>query len=275
MSWSIDSIPKYVINLDRRSDRWERFQSYPGAASLTNLRRWSAVDGNKLDIETDTRISLFTKYNIITANRRSHYELNSKGGAACYMSHVEVWKDFLENNTSEVALIFEDDAIIDAGSLHKINVFFKESITFKNAKLWDFCICSPFGTKILDGNMYPDDKLCKRLLQFMGLSAYFITRQGIEKIMPIVYPIQGHVDWFVSFAATMKIIDVCIPPTNIFKREYAGTDIQKPTGCTICNIQKNDTDGGFVSNWRLIGFHIEEALLFGIILYGMYKVYKK
>jgi hypothetical protein len=38
MPWSFDEAPKYVINLDRRRDRWTTFQSSTGFEQLNNLR---------------------------------------------------------------------------------------------------------------------------------------------------------------------------------------------------------------------------------------------
>ena len=61
MSWDFDSIPKYVINLDRRKDRWQQFQNVSGIEELTNLRHWPAIDGKLLNLDEEKDISLFTK----------------------------------------------------------------------------------------------------------------------------------------------------------------------------------------------------------------------
>jgi hypothetical protein len=50
MFWDFDKIPKYVINLDKRTDRWKHFESQPGLPDFHNIRRYSAVDGNALNI---------------------------------------------------------------------------------------------------------------------------------------------------------------------------------------------------------------------------------
>ena len=61
MNWDLDTIPKYVINLDRRKDRWISFNKASGIPQLTNLERWSATDGKTINIDNDERVSLFTK----------------------------------------------------------------------------------------------------------------------------------------------------------------------------------------------------------------------
>ena len=43
-------LPMFCINLDRRPDRWQSFQSHPGVRRLgSQIKRWSAVDGKNID----------------------------------------------------------------------------------------------------------------------------------------------------------------------------------------------------------------------------------
>ncbi len=109
-SWSIDTIPAFCITLDRRLDRWKRFQDQPGIQGL-NVKRFLGVDGKKLDYMNDSRITLLTKRNIDTRTRRSMEELDSAGGVGCALSHIAVWQWMVDNN-QEVCLVFEDDAVV-------------------------------------------------------------------------------------------------------------------------------------------------------------------
>jgi glycosyl transferase family 25 len=109
-SWSIDTIPAFCITLDRRLDRWKRFQDQPGIQGL-NVKRFLGVDGKKLDYMNDSRITLLTKRNIDTNTRRSMEELDSVGGVGCALSHIAVWQWMVDNN-QEVCLVFEDDAVV-------------------------------------------------------------------------------------------------------------------------------------------------------------------
>ena len=169
MSWDFDSIPKYVINLDRRKDRWQQFQSVSGYEELQNLRRWPAVDGKLLNLDTEKDISLFTKYNIIRGTRRSHMELNSKGGVGCYYSHVAVWKDFLEKGKTNVGLVFEDDTIVDSNAIARIRNFISSSPVIQNSEMWDICILGPYNGNTKHEPLYQDDTTCIRLMEFQGL----------------------------------------------------------------------------------------------------------
>jgi len=64
MSWSIDSIPSYCITLERRPDRWRRFQDQSGINGL-DLKKFNGVDEKTLDIKNDARVSLYEKRNIL------------------------------------------------------------------------------------------------------------------------------------------------------------------------------------------------------------------
>jgi GR25 family glycosyltransferase involved in LPS biosynthesis len=270
MTWSFDDIPKYVINLDRRRDRWATFQQSSGFDKLTNLRRWSGTDGKIVNLDEDNRVSLFTKYNIIRSTRRSHMELNTKGGVGCYISHVDVWKNFLEKGETEVGIIFEDDAIINEDTINKLKLFIKSSDIIQNTELWDFCILAPHAGNIKHGAMYPGDETCMRLMEFTGLTGYLFTKKGIRKILPHIYPIQGHVDWFISICAQLQIVDVCTPPKSLIRVRYSPTDIQKYNTCDICDIKTDfQKDSAIISLWRLRTYQFEEIILvLGLIFIG-------
>ena len=276
MPWSFDECPKYVINLDRRRDRWASFQNSSGFENLNNLRRWSGTDGKLVNLDTDNRISLFTRYNIIREKRRSHMELNTKGGIGCYISHVEVWKDFLEKSNSEVGIIFEDDALVDISAIKRINDFIEKSDAIKDSELWDFCILAPHSGSKKHGSMYPGDNVCLRMMEFSGLTAYMITKKGIRKIMPHVYPIQGHVDWFMSICGQLQILDLVTPPNPLVRVRLSPTDIQKYQSCEICDI---DTDFQKTSTllplWRMRMLQFEEIVVIVGCVYAGIIYFKK
>ena len=262
MPWSFDNIPKYVINLDRRTDRWNSFQKASGFKELNNLRRWSGTDGKVLNVDNDNRVSILTRYNILRSKRRSHMELNTKGGVGCYISHVEVWKHFLEKGNSEVGMIIEDDGIMDINAVARIKSFITNSKVMKDNDLWDFCILAPHANNKKHGPMYPSDETSMRLMEFTGLTGYLFTKKGIRKVLPHVYPIQVHVDWFLSICAQLQIVDICTPPSVLIRVKYSRTDIQKINDCEICDIESDfSKNSEMVSKLRLRTYQIEEVVL--------------
>ena len=275
MNWDLDTIPKYVINLDRRKDRWISFNKASGIPQLTNLERWSATDGKTINIDNDERVSLFTKYNVIRGIRRSHMELNSKGGVGCYISHVEVWKHFLETSTSEVGLVFEDDVVLDEGAVARIKDFIAKSSAIKDTNMWDFCILSPYFGNKKHEPIHNDDPYCIKLVEFNGLTGYFINKKGVKKILPMVYPIQGHVDWVLSICAQLQYIDLAAPPKSILKVRMSKTDIQTDKKCEICDLTSDfDKESYVLPKWRTAQLHIEEIVLISFAVYFGFKYFK-
>lgn len=261
MSWDFNSIPKYLINLDRRRDRLQQFQSQPGVADFSNLRRWPAVDGSKLNIIDDKRVSVFTKSNILKGKRRSHSELSTKGGVGCYFSHVAVWQDFM-NSSSEVALVLEDDVQIDINAGERIAQFIANSAVIKNTELWDFCILSPHGWSKKGGPILMDDPLCVELKEFTSLAGYLINKNGVRKIMPHVFPVEGHVDWFLTISKQVGIINLCTPYRRLLGYNLSKTDIQVTNDCDVCDVKTDyKKTSVLVPRWRLSTYRLEELVL--------------
>ena len=80
--WQIQSIPCMCITLERRKDRWKRFQDQPGLRGL-DVKRFIGVDGKTLDYMNDPRISTMTKRTIKLHQKRSHSDIDTVGGVGC------------------------------------------------------------------------------------------------------------------------------------------------------------------------------------------------
>lgn len=91
---------KYVINLDRRRDRYNEFcRHFPSNSNI--ITRYSAIDGNEISNEIRT----INPYVV-----------------GCHRSHKNILEQFVKNSTKndELLLVFEDD------------VFFSNTTTFSN-----------------------------------------------------------------------------------------------------------------------------------------------
>ena len=153
----------------------------------------------------------------------------------------------------------------------------------ENTDVWDFCILAPtkgIETSSKDNKtlvpLYKDDPTCFRLELFNCMVAYLITKKGIRKIMPEIYPIQGHIDWVLSSCSQLKIVNVCTPSKPLFKYKYTVTDIHKDSSCKICDVMTDfDKHSEVLPTWRVITFRIEEVLIISAILYAFYRIGKK
>lgn len=231
-SWSIESIPSFCITLERRKDRWRRFQDQSGINGL-DLKRFTGVDGKTIDIRKDDRVALCTKRNILANIRRSHEELDSVGGVGCALSHIAVWQWMVDNN-QEVCLIFEDDAVVPTDFIEKANECINESIILKDPKKWDMWL--------LGGNW---DNLTKingeaktvRVGEFVLFHAYVMTLHGAKRLLKDVYPIHSHIDLWVSIYSYVYDFRT-VGCTNLIlkQNQKVKTDIQSEKGCDICNV---------------------------------------
>ncbi len=98
----IDDIPIIVINLDRAPDRLVHVEVEMRRQGLS-YRRLRAVDGRAL---SDTEIAQSFDAG---RSRRTYHVPMQKGEIACFLSHVQAWRTFLDESTAPFAVIMEDD----------------------------------------------------------------------------------------------------------------------------------------------------------------------
>lgn len=211
----------YLINLDRRPDRLERFVNFFDNSDMKDMKllRMNAVDGSEIDI---SRIPLSEtakgelKQIETTGFRSKHYQL-TRGAIGCYLSHVKVWKDIVEKNHKN-ALIFEDDA--------KIPVNMNERI-MKSMKGvpddWDVLL---FGFHCKEcKNM----RTYRKVDRFILLHCYAISYSGIIKMLKTnsLFPITQQIDSYMS-ELSPEILNIYTVRNPIIHQNGSRTDIQMP-----------------------------------------------
>ncbi len=129
----------YVINLDRKPDRWQqvskelgRFRDRSGDPLLAHARRFSAVDAryrsgapdkalinpsyslaDQLSVEPNPHLS-------VDAKTRTHRIDMTPPEIAVALSHIEVWKLIAEGEVEHV-LVLEDDAYFPRGFARQLD----------------------------------------------------------------------------------------------------------------------------------------------------------
>ena len=177
-SWSIDSIPAFCITLERRQDRWRRFQDQSGIDGL-NLKRFLGVDGKSLNVKMDDRIALCAKRNILEKTRRSHEELDSIGGVGCALSHIAIWQWMVDNN-QELCLIFEDDAVVPPDFIEKANNCINNSTIIKDPTKWDIWLLGGIWDKL---TQIPDEPTAVRIGTFATSHAMVMTLRTAKRLL--------------------------------------------------------------------------------------------
>ena len=272
-AWRIDEIPAYCITLERRPDRWRRFQDQVGVRTMPRMRRFFGVDGKTLDVRTDPRVAIFTKRNILLKTRRSHEELDSVGGVGCALSHIALWQWMVDNN-EEMMLVMEDDAVVPVDFVARANALIERSPTLSTPGKWDIW---HIGAK-WDGDLPIDPPSAGTGLvkpqAFFLLHAYVITKKYAEKMLAEVFPIQSHIDFWMSYFATIhKRVMVATPKLHLVQYERVTTDIQTSTvGSPICDIP--------TEYWKTHRFvtgtehRLGQVAEVGVVLLGGYLLYK-
>jgi len=278
--WTIESIPIFCITLERRKDRWKRFQDQSEIRKLP-VKRFIGVDAKTLDIKTDPRITTLTKRNITTKSRRAHEELDSIGGVGCALSHIAVWQWMIEHR-AEVCLIFEDDALVPPGFLEKANGCIRNSLLLQDPKKWEIWLLGGLWddlTEIPSGKPIPKKTISSnpiRIGSFLLAHCYIMTLHGARQYVEHAFPIHAHIDTWLSIYSFMNNLRIVGCPTLcIGQNQKLTTDIQSEKGCAICNVPTDyETKYAMIPHWQWRFAQASEIALFLFIVYHSYRYLK-
>jgi len=206
---------------------------------MPNLQRFPGVDGKTLNVDTDTRISTLCRYNIKNGTRRSHDLLDSIGGVGCALSHIALWNK-LVSSSENVFLIIEDDIVSTDAKWENVRVLFKDTPQLADSNTWDIWSIGTYECYERMGKRPADKEVIEnkwlKCAQFVGLNAYFISRTGAEKLLQDVFPIQQHIDWYITYYAQTKPFKIIHNKLVNFKQRGTGSDILIKDRCVICDI---------------------------------------
>lgn len=173
-----------VVTLDRRADRWIQSQTHLAASGIDDPLRVSAVDGSlltKADLET-----LLADPAAVDVPLDEYLQM-TRPAVGCFLSHLSIWRGFLESGAPHV-LIIEDDA--------------RPSYDFSPARARATLASMPddtdillLGGTIMDGLAEPTtDPSFLRTYYYNGTYAYLLTRKGCLALLPRLLPLRTHID---------------------------------------------------------------------------------
>lgn len=223
----------YLINLDRRPDRLERFMRTYDNSDMRDIpiQRIQAVDGSDLDI-SKVPLSDIARGELkqieTTGFRSRHYQI-TKGSIGCALSHIKIWKHIVENNYSH-GLIFEDDVNVPATL--KANMIKSVKNIPKN---WDVILMG-YHCKECEN---VKDKNYRIVNRFILLHNYAISYAGIVKILKTnsLFPITQQIDSYLS-ELSQDILNIYAIQNPIIHQNGSRTDIQTP----IMKLKNVDVD---------------------------------
>ena len=232
----IRTYPTFVVNLDRRPDRWKNFSAQPTVVEFPQLKRFSAVDGSKLDVLNDKRISPFTRQNIMRKYRRSDYEINTPGAIGATLSHSTIWREFLKGS-AEYVVVFEDDTMIRPKDL----VLIQKLIPTLPSN-WDMWLLGTHTWNCVSLPLTSDWDSWHKVKQFTGAHAYILNRRGAELLLEEIFPIDTHIEYYISSMANLKGLklikhpSLCMTYFSAIDEEVDSDTFDSFMSCPVCMI---------------------------------------
>ena len=232
--------PIYVINMKERQDRWKLFMDQDPSTKALQIHRFQAVNGRRLNFLTDRRISTASRLNIMRNDRRTHPEVATLGAIGCTISHATIWRKLVASG-APYAVVMEDDARFDLQLLQKVNELAKEIP--QTARVWLLGLYKPNMIR----EPLPNSKW-SRVHTFTASHAYVITREAAKKFLEQVYPIEMHIDHYMSSMSVLYDIpmviheDLFLPFGGVLKPGSSTTVVESNTsqhtkdGCSACHV---------------------------------------
>jgi GR25 family glycosyltransferase involved in LPS biosynthesis len=196
-------------------------------------------------------VSLRTRYNIhFSRFRYEDADINTVGAIGCTLSHVKILKALAAGKISSPAIVFEDDARVP-DSAYKYSRFrdylktvlpktqgqrllsstslLERSPTHGSASdEWDMLLLGHVGRiSYFDEDAHSKATRGRRIKSFIGCHAIVYTRNLAQKMLPWLFPVEGHIDAMFSRASELGFIHIRHHPSiNIRQASQGPSTIQ-------------------------------------------------
>ena len=226
----------YVINLDRRPDRYMVLQKQIRKSDLREvpLHRVSAVDSSAADY-THLLSAVASKElaSLKQTGMRHHHSQLSQGAIGCYLSHYEVWKTVAARPNSrddDIVLVLEDDATIPAKGVEKIHarletlkatgVDLSASTGLPWLVFWELICLEGCEPETPGAPLEPE--------AFWSTQAYSLSVGSARRLLELsFFPLDVQIDTKLQELRDEGVLKIYALP--FFKNNGFDTDIQVPT----------------------------------------------
>ena len=190
-------ISAFVINLERRPDRWDSFQKQTTPKLGINTIQFPAVDGSSL---LDGTHEMSATYLSKQCDDMAHsFERNSRVNAAILgraYSHIEVWRRVVSDGDEDKTFaVFEDDVIPGGEWDHSLSSYWEDSVAPSLPSEWHW-------TYISNDIKYSDQVSNGSGGEYVTAVAYMITLPGARLLLNYAEKsCIGDIDWLMDGAA--------------------------------------------------------------------------
>lgn len=215
------------LNLERRSDRWEKF-SRVSNNFFREINQVLSIDGQTYDFNKYKSLFDISKPKFKNNHYPSH--MNKKGVLGCSLTHYLMWKTISDMDKSHIHLILEDDIMYKSNFIRIINEVLYD---FRNTD-WDIIYLGYTDYEEIktdeDNGKYIKLSGEKRY-HGGGSFAYLINPKGAKILYDLANSknIQQAIDWFMidnydSINAYKLKEDIIF--SNVYKTDKDDTDVQ-------------------------------------------------
>lgn len=220
------AVPTFVVNLDKRPDRFAFVLSELKRAGIVDPSRWVGYDGESLPANVLDRIRVGLQ-NVRFSNAQaveSRLAVHGRGMVGCYLSHIEL-HEYLVKRGSPVVLVTEDDLKIRervVGSISTAHVF--DEVYKRILKLeWDmFCF---HLSKFIRAKTISQSKLVQKFRvgdqEFKIYEAYASDGEIYGNYMMLVKPVVSNVFLYGSREGKSNVLDPALPLTQACDSRYS------------------------------------------------------
>lgn len=248
----------FVINMDRRKDRYEQFKLLSSQSGL-DFNRFSAIDGSKL---------------VSTRQLRRIFDPNnynwSSGVIGCALSHISLWISLINDNDTDTYIITEDDVQFDYFFKLKLGHVFEQAAKIKD---WDVIYLGTsrrvpdhrlFNNKFVAPTMIGKNK--EECLNYTlgGNMGYIINKHAATKLLEIL-----NITGMICAIDTMILLASDVVKVFFVTPDIVKTDCIQHNNCVDSDIQRGYNDPSTFIKVDMKTRIQEEANVFGKINIAM------
>ena len=213
-----------VINLDRRSDRWDYVSGHLRARGLQRFTRVPAVDGRALPAGSLDLLSPRARELIRRRRRWYHEEMHELGSVGAALSHLGLWQR-LASAADERWLILEDDIRIEDDLEDVVGRALAELPERFDALCLGHHSDFPGGASSAEIEMR--SPMVASSMRFYGLHAYVLAASGAAILAARALPLWIHLDQWISHLCHSRELDgYFVIPSVVSQLEHVfGSDI--------------------------------------------------